>query len=243
MPEVGQLWVNSRIPSFDLVTLWLTGKSCCVKSTQKLGKQEENQERTSDKTPLKKNHVEVLQMQERETTKDFSNKIWLFLQKGVDISQSGKKDRQTEVIALTTTIRADSKQEAYLAALSVFGCNPGKTDMQIGLCWFKILSLMLPFVFSDLHTPSARAWVSHQSSPQLRCCCPSRIFAALWELQWSCRWYARPRGASSGSWHTAAHSSGHQEFDHLRTWAEFASILNALCRACLGGKGLRDPAN
>ena len=76
-------------------------------------------------------------MQEGETTKDFCDKIRVFLQKRVGFSQAGKGDRQTEVIALTAAIRADSQQEAYLVALSAFGSNPSKIDMQIGLC-FKI---------------------------------------------------------------------------------------------------------
>lgn len=77
---VGQLWVNSQIPSYDPVTLWLTGKSCCIKSIWKLGNPEESQKTTSDKTPLNK-HVGDLQMQEEETAKDFCNKIRLSLQK------------------------------------------------------------------------------------------------------------------------------------------------------------------
>lgn len=41
-----------------------------------------------------------------------------FCRKGIGIPQAGKGDRQTEVIALTTAIRADNEQEAYLVALS-----------------------------------------------------------------------------------------------------------------------------
>lgn len=92
MAEMGRLWVNSQIPSLDPVTPWLIGKSCCVKSTRKLGNQEESQETTSDKTHLSK-HVGVLQMQEGDMTKDFCDKIQLFLQKGVGISQADEEDR------------------------------------------------------------------------------------------------------------------------------------------------------
>ena len=135
---MGQLWVNSQTPSFHPATLWLTGKIYCIKSTRKLGNQEESQETASDKTPLNK-RVWDLQMQEAETTKHFCDKIRFFLWEWLGFSQAGKGDGQTEVIALTAAIRADSEQEAYLVALSELGSNPRQTGTQIGLCCFKIL--------------------------------------------------------------------------------------------------------
>lgn len=57
-------------------------------------KPQKSQETTSDQTPFNKD-VGDLQMQEEKTTKDFCDKIQLFLQKGVGFSQAGKGDRQT----------------------------------------------------------------------------------------------------------------------------------------------------
>lgn len=94
--DCGRNWlalVNSQIPHFYPVDLWLTGKSYCIRSTRKLGNQEENQEPTSDKTLLSR-LVGVLQTQEGETTGDFYNKVWLFVQKVVGVSQVCKGDRQ-----------------------------------------------------------------------------------------------------------------------------------------------------
>lgn len=215
MAETEQLSVNSQIPSSDPVTPWLTGKSCCVKSTRKLGNHEESQETTSDKTPLNK-HAGDLQMQEGETAKDFCDKIWLFLQKRVSFSQAGKGDRQTEVIALTTAIRADSEQEAYLAALPPLGSNPSKIDMQIGLCCFKIL-FPLCYLLSSLtylfQQPGTRLAISPYP--------PGGMHGPP----------AHPR-----HWYAAAQSSSHPDFGHLGAWREFALTLNTLCQACLGGK-------
>lgn len=57
--------------------------------------------------------------------------------------------RKTEVIALTTAIKADSEQDAYLVALPAFGGIPSKIDVQIALCCFKIL-LPLGYPLSSL---------------------------------------------------------------------------------------------
>lgn len=67
-------------------------------------------------------------MQEEKTTKDFCNKIQLFLQKGVGFSQAGKGDGQGEVTALTTAIKA--------GGVSLWQ-GQSKTAMQIGLCCVK----------------------------------------------------------------------------------------------------------
>lgn len=230
--ETEQLSVNSQIPSSDPVTPWLTGKSCCVKSTRKLGNHEESRETTSDKTPLNK-HAGDLQMQEGETTKDFCDKIRLFLQKRVSFSQAGKGDRQTEVIALTTAIRADSEQEAYLVALPALGSNPSKIDMQIGLCCFKILFPLcyllssLTYLFQQPGTrlaigphpgygPAARhAPLQHHGSTRTA----GGMHTSRWDvhLQVGCI----PPGGMHGPpahphhWYAAAQSSSHPDFGHL----------------------------
>lgn len=92
--EMGQLWVNSQIPSFNPVNLWFTGKKCWVKSTQKEGNNEKRQETTSDKTPFNR-HMGDLQMQEGEMTKDLSINTTPSAEGGwVGFSQAGKGDRQ-----------------------------------------------------------------------------------------------------------------------------------------------------
>lgn len=61
------------------------------KINTEIGKQRKK-ETISDKIPLNK-HVEDLQIQEGEMTKDFSIKIRRLLQEGVGFSQAGKGDR------------------------------------------------------------------------------------------------------------------------------------------------------
>lgn len=87
-------------------------------------------------------------MQEEKTTKDFCNKIQLFLQKGVGFSQTGKGDRQAEVTALTTAIKAGGEQEAYLEALSAFGRTRVRQPCKLA---FVVLKSSFLYVTYCLH--------------------------------------------------------------------------------------------